>query len=98
MFASRASEAGAGSRRVSGLELRALSAADLERAVPMPRAIELVRDAFIQLAAGQAVVPLRTAIEVPKHGGVALFMPALLRGSESLAVKAVSVFPRNHER
>src|SRR5262249_18233416 len=64
----------------------------------MRRAVELVRDAFVQLAEGQAVVPLRTAIEVPEHEGVALFMPALLRGSESLAVKAVSVFPRNRER
>ncbi len=83
--------------------IRVLAAADLARAVPMARAIELVRDAFAQLARGQAVVPLRTAVEVPdpQAGGVAgvsLFMPAYLPASRSLTVKAVSVFPRNVER
>ena len=80
------------------MKLRMLSKQDVQRAVPMRQAIEIVKGAFAQLSSGKAVVPIRTQLPVEKHEGVALFMPAYLSESDDLAVKIVSVFPRNLDR
>ncbi len=77
--------------------LRVLSKSDIQKAVSMGQAIEIVKGAFAQLSTGRAIVPLRTSIEVKRHGGVILYMPAYLEESEDLEVKIVSVFPRNLE-
>jgi ornithine cyclodeaminase/alanine dehydrogenase-like protein (mu-crystallin family) len=65
----------------------------------MPQAIEAVKDAFACLSAGQVDAPLRTALDVPRHNGVTLFMPAHLAGEGQvaplMAVKIVSVFNDN---
>jgi ornithine cyclodeaminase len=61
----------------------------------MPAAIEAMRKAFGLLAAGGADVPLRTALEIPKHDAVALVMPAYLHVGNRLGAKIVSVFPNN---
>ncbi len=80
------------------MKLRILSQSDVRRAVSMAQAIEIVKGAFAQLSAGQAVVPIRTQLEVARHEGITLFMPAYLQESDDLGVKIVSVFPRNLER
>ena len=64
----------------------------------MPQAIEAMKDAYRQLSAGQAQVPLRSRLESTEVDGVTLFMPARLERSDEMAVKIVSVFPRNPER
>ncbi len=61
----------------------------------MAEAISAVKDAFIQLSAREAVVPMRSQIPVTKDGGISLFMPAYLEKSHSLGAKIVSVFPDN---
>lgn len=61
----------------------------------MAEVIEIVKEAFIQLSTGEAIVPIRTPIEVTSHNGVVLFMPAYLSGSDALGMKVVSVFPDN---
>jgi ornithine cyclodeaminase/alanine dehydrogenase-like protein (mu-crystallin family) len=54
-----------------------LSAAEVAAALPTEAAIAAVRDAFVQLSAGRAQVPVRTPI--PLGGdGAALFMPLRL--------------------
>ena len=80
------------------MKLRVLRANDVRAALPMPDAIRAMKDAFRQFSSGQADVPLRARLEVPESGGVSLFMPAFLHETGDLAVKAVSVFPRNIER
>lgn len=80
------------------MRLRVLSQNDVRRAVSMAQAIEIVKGAFAQLSAGQAVVPIRTQLQVARHEGITLFMPAYLQESDDLGVKIVSVFPRNLER
>jgi ornithine cyclodeaminase len=75
--------------------MRILSAADVRQAVTMAQAIAAVRQAYVQLSAGQAVVPLRTPVEVKKRQAVTLFMPAYLADSDALGTKIVSVFPGN---
>jgi ornithine cyclodeaminase/alanine dehydrogenase-like protein (mu-crystallin family) len=76
-------------------ELIVLSAEDLHTALPMPRAIEAMKDAYASLATGGAVSPQRMAI--PSTGGSTLLMGAHVPG-EGLGAKIVSVFPRNRER
>ena len=80
------------------MNLRILSAADVRRAVTMAQAIQAVRQAYVQLSRGQAVVPLRTPLPVEKREAVTLFMPAYLATSDAMAAKIVSVFPGNPAR
>jgi ornithine cyclodeaminase/alanine dehydrogenase-like protein (mu-crystallin family) len=75
--------------------MRILSRSDVERALTMPLAIAAMRDAFAQLAGGEAVVPARTAVPVAPYDAVALFMPAYLGRTPALGGKVVSVHPRN---
>ena len=79
------------------MKLLVLSADDLRRALPMPDAIETMKDAFAALSSGEADVPLRTVLDVPSHGAVSLAMPAHLPG-RGLGTKLVSVFPPNREQ
>jgi alanine dehydrogenase len=79
------------------MKLRVLSQHDVRQAVSMAQAIQIVKGAFAQLSAGKAVVPIRTQLEVTRHAGITLFMPAYLQESDDLGVKIVSVFPRNLE-
>lgn len=83
---------------MSGQPLRVLSAEDVARALPMRDAIDGMLEAYTRLSLGQADVPLRARVSVPEHDGLALFMPAYVTGSADLAVKVVSVYPRNPQR
>ena len=80
------------------MKLRILAGADVRQAVTMAEAIQAVREAYVQLSTGQAVVPLRTPVPVDRRQGVTLFMPAYLTASDALGAKIVSVFPGNLER
>ncbi|MBI3762064.1 MAG: ornithine cyclodeaminase family protein [Chloroflexi bacterium] len=80
------------------MNLRILSSTDVVKALPMAEAIAAMKDAFAQLSAGEATVPLRPKIEVAAHAGVSLFMPAYLAGKGDLAIKVVSVFSNNPKR
>ena len=75
--------------------IRILSREDVRQALPMRQAIEAMKRAFAQLSTGQADVPLRVALNVPRHNGVTLFMPAYLSADDQMAVKIVSVFNDN---
>lgn len=61
----------------------------------MDIAIDLMRDAFVALSRGQAVMPARTQVDAPE--GNILFMPAYLP-SKALSLKAVSTYAVNHAR
>jgi ornithine cyclodeaminase len=77
--------------------MRLLSAADIHRLVSMTDAIAVVKRAFAEFSAGQAVVPVRTAMATAAHGGTVLYMPAYLSANQSLGLKAVAVYPGNRE-
>ncbi len=64
----------------------------------MSDAIEAMRSAFASLARGEVQSPLRSALTT--GGGVTLVMPAAIagEGDTAVAVKVVSVFPRNAAR
>jgi alanine dehydrogenase len=78
--------------------MRLLTAADIRRAVSMSEAIAAVKQAFAELSAGRASVPVRTSVSVESEQGTALYMPAYLAAGRSLGVKAVTVYPANAER
>jgi alanine dehydrogenase len=75
--------------------LKILTKKDIQTAVTMAQAIQSVRQAYIQLSRGKAVLPLRTHIPVEDREGVVLFMPAFLPQPGSIGAKIVSVFPQN---
>jgi alanine dehydrogenase len=75
--------------------MRMLSGADVRQALSMREAVEIVKQAFIELSTGQADIPLRTALPQPEHDGLTLFMPGYLSDSGALAVKVVSIHNRN---
>jgi len=79
------------------VKLRLLTRADVQKAVSMAQAIEVVKTAFAQLSSGRAFVPLRTQMFVPQLNAVTLVMPAFLTETGSMAIKVVSVFPKNPE-
>ncbi len=74
-----------------------LSAGDVRQALPMAQAIEAMKRSFAALSSGRAKVPLRSKLEIGPYEGTSLFMPAFVQDEDdmALAVKAVSVYPRN---
>lgn len=77
-----------------------LTADDVRKALPMPEAIQAMKQAYAALSDGKAIVPLRTRLPIPKHEGLTLFMPSFVqaKAEEALAVKIVSLFPENPQR
>ncbi|RLD06086.1 MAG: ornithine cyclodeaminase, partial [Chloroflexota bacterium] len=77
-----------------------LNATETQKALPMAEVISATKNAYAALSAGNAKIPLRLQLPVENQEGVMLFMPAYLWGEkgEALALKAVSVFPRNPQR
>ncbi|MFQ5400546.1 MAG: ornithine cyclodeaminase family protein [Anaerolineae bacterium] len=77
-----------------------LNAADVRRALPMDEAITAMKRAYAALSDGRAEAPLRSRLPVPTQEAVSLFMPAFIQDDEgdALAVKVVSLFPRNLAR
>jgi alanine dehydrogenase len=76
-----------------------LTAEDVRKALPMEETIKAMKSAYASLSDGKAEVPLRTRLSVPPQEAVSLFMPAYVQTKEgdALAVKVVSLFPKNPE-
>lgn len=77
-----------------------LTADGVRKALPMLETIEVMKRAYASLSDGKADVPLRTRLSVPSQDAVSLIMPAYVQaeGGDALAVKVVSLFPKNPER
>lgn len=56
---------------------------DVRQALPMRKAIELMKEAFASLARGEATVPPRTHLSAPDAGGITLVMPARIDRASS---------------
>jgi len=72
-----------------------LSKQDMQSVFSMAEAVKAIKNAFRLFSEGKTIAPLRTKINVAKHDGMALFMPAYVEETESLGLKIVSVFPLN---
>jgi ornithine cyclodeaminase len=74
-------------------DIRILTGQDVRAALTMPEAIAAVREGFIALSTGRALVPVRGVFQQPE--GVTLTMPAHIQGAAISTVKVVSVFGGN---
>jgi ornithine cyclodeaminase/alanine dehydrogenase-like protein (mu-crystallin family) len=78
------------------VEVIVLSAAEVERLLPMGDCIDLMSEALAAMARGDALVPLRSMMPTPDGRGLLGLMPGYLAGSQpAFGFKAVSVFPGN---
>lgn len=75
-----------------------LSKDDIKKVFTMRDAIDSIKQAYCFYSQGKSVVPLRVNIDIPKHQGQSLFMPAYVEDLNSAGVKIVSVFPKNIEK
>lgn len=78
------------------MRLRVLGASDIDRAIDMTGAIDVMSSAFGQIARGRANVPQRLGLET--DAGLLLAMPGSLPDDQALAIKIVTVFPGNSRR
>lgn len=75
-----------------------LNRAEVERLLPVPACIALMRETLASRARGQTEQPSRTAVRPAGGGGTMLTMPAWVADPAALGVKVVAVFPGNHQR
>ena len=68
---------------------------DIEAVLSMQGAIDVLEEAFRELAEGKAIMPTRLALRIGEANGVFLAMPAYLRASGALGMKLVSSYPDN---
>ena len=66
--------------------------------VSMAEAIDAMKNAFIQLSKGEAIIPQRTTLNIPDKNASALVMPAYAFGSPYYSVKTVSIHPTNPQK
>lgn len=85
------------SRYVSGMPTLLLTDVDVRELLPMRQCIDVMARALRTVAAGEAVLPLRTVLRIAETNNVFLSMPAILgRGDETaIGAKVIAVFPGN---
>ena len=75
-----------------------LNRSDVQKLLPMSKAIDVLEAAFAELAAGTAEMPNRTVITDPDVEGWIAYMPSYLKSRGALGVKAVTVYKGNPEK
>jgi len=73
--------------------VRILNRQQVMTVLQMKDCIDVLEQAFAELATGSAVLPLRIGIRPP--GGISLYMPAYLQKMNALACKVVTVYKEN---
>lgn len=68
---------------------------EVERLLPMSECVDAMEAAFIALAGGSVLQPLRAVTALP-GGNVLAFMPSYDSEAKDFAAKIISVFPGNH--
>ncbi len=68
---------------------------NIRKKISMGKAIDLMREAFLQLSAGVGQVPVRTVIDSRDQLGRVLFMPSYSSAYGLFGLKMISVFDHN---
>ena len=68
-----------------------LSRTDVMQVLSMADTIEILAAAFADLSNDNADMPQRTPITTHDHGGLAIFMPAYLKGMGALGAKVITL-------
>jgi alanine dehydrogenase len=77
------------------MRIKIFTARDIDQALSMTEAVEVVKDAFVQLSLKKAQSQVRTSLNLKEPGEAALVMPAYLEESRALGAKMVTVLPCN---
>jgi ornithine cyclodeaminase len=77
------------------MRIKIFTGRDIDQALSMTEAVEVVKDAFVQLSLKKAQSPVRTSLNLREPGEAALVMPAYLEESRALGAKMVTVLPWN---
>ncbi|MBI4310892.1 MAG: ornithine cyclodeaminase family protein [Chloroflexi bacterium] len=72
-----------------------LNRKDVESLLDMKQAIAIMERAFAELAGGSVQMPQRIAMPDPERAGLALFMPAHVKGTGAFGIKNVTVYRNN---
>jgi ornithine cyclodeaminase/alanine dehydrogenase-like protein (mu-crystallin family) len=81
------------------MKILILSQADVERLLPMGECIDLMAQALLGLARGEAHQPLRMIVRPAGAAGLLALMPAYQGGAKpAFGLKVVGVFPKNVEK
>ncbi len=75
-----------------------LSRNDVMQVLDMFDTVDILESAFADLSNQNANMPQRTPILTPDYDGLALFMPAYLKGIGALGAKVVTVYKNNPEK
>jgi len=80
--------------------MRLLNSEEIRAALPMDKAINCMKEAFVSYSTGNSDSPLRSRIFIPEKGTEFLVMPAAYQSASefSLAVKAVAINTGNISR
>ncbi len=68
---------------------------EVPRLLPMAECMDVMAGVLRALAAGEALLPLRTVMMLPGAGGAFAVMPAYLAQPPAIGLKAITVFPAN---
>lgn len=77
------------------VEVLILDQSEVRRLLPMEECIGVMAEALRSMAAGRAVLPLRSIVWLPGETGALATMPAYLEDPRALGVKVITVFPGN---
>ena len=78
------------------MSVRIITQGEVEQLLPMSECVEVMREALMTLARGDAVLPLRTMVRLPDRPGLLGLMPAYLGSPRIMGLKVVTVMPGNH--
>ncbi|WP_439534101.1 ornithine cyclodeaminase family protein [Polymorphobacter sp.] len=72
--------------------MRLITAAEVERLLPMPAAIAAMRSAMVQVSRGETMLPLRQFMAIPGAPGKMAVMPGHIAHPPRFGIKTVSKF------
>jgi ornithine cyclodeaminase/alanine dehydrogenase-like protein (mu-crystallin family) len=81
--------------KMSKNEIRVFSGEDVKKALPMKKAIEIMKEAFIQISKNKAIVPPRIHLNIPEHSGDSLIMPIYMPSNKRIGLKLITLFDDN---
>jgi alanine dehydrogenase len=77
------------------MKVRIINQKEVEELLTMQECIGLMEKVLMSLAKGEAILPLRPVMWLPKKNGALALMPSYLANPASMGVKVISVFPGN---
>jgi ornithine cyclodeaminase/alanine dehydrogenase-like protein (mu-crystallin family) len=75
--------------------IRIITAEEVKQALPMKKAIEIMKEAYVQITKNKAVIPTRIHLGIPESKGDALIMPIYMPDNERIGLKCITLFDNN---